>query len=438
LNTLCLAVPEEKHAAGDDLAAWLANIERLHPKNIEMGLDRVKTVMERLEIRFDCPVLTVGGTNGKGSTCTMAQAIWQQAGYRTGLYTSPHIHHFSERLRINGNPVSDEEIVRCFCAVEEARGHIPLTFFEFTTLAILQILARAELDIVILEVGLGGRLDAVNLIPADVAVVTNVDIDHVSYLGDTRELIGYEKAGIFRRGRIAVYGDADPPHSLVHHAADIGADLRVAGRDFHVVHGCDCWDYQGSRLRFDRLPLPALRGKNQVRNACNALMAIDALSAVLPVGESSIQKGLATAYLPGRFQVLGKRPDVILDVAHNPHAASVLASNLRELGACRETHAVFGAMADKDIEGVVAQMRGEVGYWYLTDLPVARAAQTPLLREKLISAGVADSRISLFRDVRAAMAMAKRRARKDDRIVTFGSFWVVAGLTADQTASLAR
>ena len=413
----------------DSLADWLEAIARLHPKNIEMGLKRVLAVKERLDIRFNCPVIIVGGTNGKGSTCAMMQAIWQKAGYRVGLYSSPHIHHFEERIRIDGQMVPAERIVRYFRQVEAARGDIQLTFFEFTTLAILQILADAGLDVVILEVGLGGRLDAVNLVDAQVAVVTNVDIDHVDYLGHTRELIGYEKAGIFRSGQIAVYGDVDPPQTLLAYAQEVGAHLYLPGRDYCFSCEGSRWHYVGLRREFHDLALPGLYGQNQVKNAANVLMVLEAMQDSLPFEEKAVRAGLASVCLPGRFQVLQTAPLLVADVAHNPHAAAVLAENLRGLGKFRLTHAVFGAMADKDIDGVIAPFKDSVDFWYLTGLPLARGATTTLLKEKLLAAGIASDRIKLFHAALEALAAARLQAAKDDKIIAFGSFWVVAGIT---------
>ncbi|MCM1511875.1 MAG: bifunctional tetrahydrofolate synthase/dihydrofolate synthase [Oxalobacter formigenes] len=413
----------------DSLADWLEAIERLHPNNIEMGLERAKTVRDRLGIRFGCPVIIVGGTNGKGSTCAMMEAIWQKAGYRVGLYSSPHIHHFEERVRIDGKTVSAETIVWYFRQVEAARGDVPLTFFEFTTLAIMQILADAGLDVAILEVGLGGRLDAVNLVDAQAAVVTNVDIDHVDYLGDTRELIGYEKAGTFRPGQIAVYGDEDPPQALLAYAREVGARLHILGRDYCFSCKGKCWDYTGPRRRFTGLDLPGLQGKTQVKNAANVLMVLESMQDSLPFDEKAVCSGLAGVCLQGRFQVLQKAPVIIADVAHNPHAAAVLAENLRGMGNFHLTHAVFGAMADKDIGGVLAPFKDSVDFWYLTGLPLSRGATTAVLKEKLLAAGVFPDRIRLFDTPADALAAARLQARKDDRIVAFGSFWVVAGIT---------
>ncbi len=412
-------------------ADWLTHIEKLHPQTIEMGLARIMPVFQRLGIRFDCPVITVGGTNGKGSTCAMLEAILMAAGYRTGLYTSPHIHHFGERARVNGQTVPDEAFVRQFEAVEAARGEIQQTYFEFTTLAILRLLAEPSPDAVILEVGLGGRLDAVNILDADVAIVTNVDIDHVDYLGDTREKIGFEKAGIFRRDRIAICGDLHPPQSLLAHAQAVGADLRLAGRDFHVEQRDDQWHFAGRDRRIQALPAPALQGANQIRNAAVVLAALESIGKRLPISEQAIRAGLANAFLPGRFQVLPGKPVIVLDVAHNPHAAAVLAANLDAMGHFSETWAVFGAMQDKDIDGVIGAMKDRVSRWCVTDLPLPRAASAQQIASRLRAAGIPDASIRSFAAPQEALTFASGSAGENDRIVAFGSFWVVAGVTAE-------
>ena len=341
------------HNQPTTLADWLSTLEALHPKAIDMGLERVSQVKDRLDIHFDCPVIIVGGTNGKGSTCAMLESILLQAGYRVGLYTSPHLMHFNERARVGGEPVADAALVANFAQVEEARGDVSLTYFEFTTLAILQLFAEANLDAVILEVGLGGRLDAVNVIDADVAIVTSVDIDHTEYLGNTREEIGFEKAGIFRAGKTAICSDPVPPTSLIAHAEAIGADLWLLSRDFNYSGDKQQWNYGGRSQRRNSLGYPSLRGANQLLNAAAVLAALENLRDRLPVGAQEVRNGLAMVDLPGRFQVLPGRPTVILDVAHNPHAAATLAQNLDNMGFHRYTYAVFGAMHDKDISGVV-------------------------------------------------------------------------------------
>jgi dihydrofolate synthase/folylpolyglutamate synthase len=417
------------------LAAWLAMLEKLHPKAIDMGLERVAQVKERLGLHFDCPVITVGGTNGKGSTCAMLESILLQAGYRVGLYTSPHLIDFNERARIGGEPVSDAALIESFAAVEAKREEVSLTYFEFTTLAILRMFAQANLDAVILEVGLGGRLDAVNVIDADVAVVTSVDIDHIDYLGDTREQIGFEKAGIFRAGRPAICSDPVPPQSLIEHAAKIGADLWLVGRDFNYAGDKQQWNYGGRVQRRNSLGYPSLRGANQLLNASAALAALEALRQRLPVGAQEVRNGLAMVDLPGRFQVLPGRPSVILDVAHNPHAAATLAQNLDNMGFYSYTYAVFGAMQDKDIDGVIAHLKDRIDHWCVTDLPLPRAATADQLKQKLLAAGIvpksqagAEKSIETFASPAAAFENARNRAGENDRIAVFGSFLTVAGV----------
>lgn len=416
------------------LSDWLTLLESRHPKTIDLGLDRVAEVKGRLGIAFQCPVITVGGTNGKGSTCAMLESILRQAGYRVGLYTSPHLIDFNERARIDGEPVMDATLVEHFIAVETQRGDVSLTYFEFTTLAILRLFASVQLDVVILEVGLGGRLDAVNVIDADVAVVTSVDIDHVEYLGDTRERIGFEKAGIFRSGHTAICADPLPPRALVEHAEAIGADLWLFGRDFNYSGDKQQWNYGGRVQRRNSLGYPSLRGANQLLNASAALAALEALRNRLPVGAQEVRTGLAVVELPGRFQVIPGRPSIILDVAHNPHAAATLAQNLDNMGFHNYTYAVFGSMLDKDIEGVIAHLKDRVDHWYLTDLPAPRAATAVQLAARLGNAGVTSSdqvgserTIEIFATPADALAQARSRAGENDRIAVFGSFLTVAG-----------
>jgi dihydrofolate synthase/folylpolyglutamate synthase len=420
-----------------NLADWLSTLESRHPKAIDMGLERVARVRDALGLRLDCPVITVGGTNGKGSTCAMMEAILLQAGYKVGLYTSPHLVHFNERARVAGEIVGDDALVEQFAAVEAARGDVSLTYFEFTTLAILRLFAQAGLDAVILEVGLGGRLDAVNVIDADVAIVTSVDIDHTEYLGVTREQIGFEKAGIFRAGRPAICSDPVPPKSLLDHAEKIGADLWLLGRDFNYSGDKQQWNYGGRNVRRNALGYPGLRGANQLLNACAALAALEALRDRLPLGAQEVRSGLAMVELPGRFQVMPGRPTVILDVAHNPHAAAALAQNLGNMGFHPYTYAVFGAMADKDIDGIIAHMKPHVDHWCVTDLPLPRAAAAADIAAKLSEAGVdggsatdAEHSITTFASPADAYANARSRAGENDRIAVFGSFLTVAGVIA--------
>lgn len=430
------------------LAEWLAFIETLHPKAIAMGLDRVCAVASRMAIRIDCPVITVAGTNGKGSTCAIVEAVYRHAGYRTGLYTSPHLLRFNERVRVAGDEAKDAALAGAFAAVEAARtahhgpvavreargpgareadaGGTPLTYFEFTTLAALYLFAKARLDVLILEVGLGGRLDAVNLVDADVAIVTTVDIDHVDWLGTTREAIGREKAGIFRAGRPALCGDADPPRSLVDHAAQIGAPLWRIGIDYRYVTEAAQWRYEGPAGARYGLPFPALRGPYQLRNAATALAATDALRERLPIPAGAVREGLVRVELPGRLQVLPGRPTIVLDVAHNVQAATMLAGALSTMGFFAHTFAVFGMLADKDIDAFVRALAPRIDRWYVAPLPGPRGASAARLATALAGAGVQASAIRSFDDIAHAFDAARNDASDTDRIAAFGSFLTVA------------
>jgi dihydrofolate synthase/folylpolyglutamate synthase len=430
-------------AAPATLDAWLALLEARHVKTIDMGLDRVAAVKARMGIAFACPVIMVAGTNGKGSTCSMLESILLQAGYRVGLYIKPHFLKFNERARIGGESASDADLVAAFATVEAALEGVSLSYFEFTTLAIMHLLQQAALDVVILEVGLGGRLDAVNVIDADVAIVTSIDIDHTDYLGDTREKIGFEKAGIFRAGKTAICSDPMPPATLVQHAEAIGADLWLLGRDFNYAGDKQQWNFGGRTQRRNALSYPSLRGANQLLNASAALAALEALRLVRPVSAQEVRTGLVTVELPGRFQVLPGRPTVILDVAHNPHAAATLAQNFDNMGFHPYTYAVFGSMLDKDIDGVIAQMKGRVDHWCVTDLPLPRAASAAFIAERLLAAGIVPSAdaagecsIRAFDSPEKAFASAKERAGENDRIAVFGSFLTVAGVMAARNAEL--
>jgi dihydrofolate synthase/folylpolyglutamate synthase len=423
------------------LPAWLALLESRHAEvHIDMGLDRVRAVQQAMGLKFDCPVIMVAGTNGKGSTCAMLESILLRAGYKVGLYIKPHFLDFNERARVNGELATDDMLVAAFDAVESRRGDVSLTYFEFTTLAIMHLLAGSGLDVAILEVGLGGRLDAVNVIDADVAIVTSVDIDHTDYLGDTREKIGFEKAGIFRPGKAAICSDPVPPASLIAHAEAIGADLWLLGRDFNYSGDKQQWNYGGRGQRRNALAYPSLRGANQLLNAAAALAALEVLRLELPVGAQEVRTGLVVVELPGRFQVLPGRPTVILDVAHNPHAASALAQNLGNMGFHPYTYAVFGVMQDKDIAGVVAPMAQHIDHWCVTALPSPRSAEPEqlagIIDELMPDDGQAGERtIKTFADPAQAYADAMSRAGENDRIVVFGSFYTVAGVMAARKPS---
>ena len=416
---------------------WLAHCEQLHPKTIDMGLDRVRAVAERMGLRFDCPVFTVAGTNGKGSTCAMLEAILTQAGFRTGLFTSPHLVRFEERCRIRGENVDASDLVAAFARVESARAEISLTYFEFTTLAILDTLARAGLDAVILEVGLGGRLDAVNIIDTDCAIITSIDIDHAELLGDTREKIGFEKAGILRTGRPAIVSDPVPPQSVIDRATEIGADLWLLGRDFNSSGDKQQWAWAGRGRRYAGLAYPALRGANQLINASGVLAALTAMRQQLPVTAQAVRNGLALVDLPGRFQVVPGQPALVLDVAHNPHSVAALALNLDAMGFYPTTHAVFGAMADKDLAPMLHRMDPLVDRWYFTDLPTPRAASGAALQAAWQAVTKRTDAVSaVFSTPLDALHAAAAKAQAADRIVVFGSFYTVGGVLEHGTPRL--
>ena len=419
---------------------WLARCERLHPKEIDLSLDRAQRVKDQLGIAFSVPLITVAGTNGKGSTCAMLEAIALQAGYRVGLYAKPHLVHFEERCRVNGAMVAADELVPHFEAVERARGDIGLTYFEFTTLAIARLLSQAALDLVILEVGLGGRLDAVNVFDADCAVITSIAIDHVEYLGPDRESIGREKAGIMRTGKPVIVSDPVPPQSLVDHAREIQADLWLFGRDFNYAGDKQQWSWAGRHKRFNALAYPALRGANQLLNASGVLAAFDALHETLPIPAQAVRNGFAMVELPGRFQIVPGQPTLVLDVAHNPHAVATLALNLDQMGFFPRTHAVFGAMRDKDLEAMLSRMAPLVDAWRFTDLPLPRAAKASelqALHSRLALAGPGPVTVSCHAEPLAALRAALVGADPTDRIIVFGSFYTVGGVLKEGLPRLA-
>ncbi len=419
--------------AAQALAGWLARIERLHPQGIALGLDRVREVAARMRLQVPGTTIVVAGTNGKGSTCAMLEAILLAGGYRVGCYTSPHLVHFNERARLDGQPATDAQLVEQFEAVEAVRGDVPLTYFEFSTLAILRLFQQAAPDALVLEIGLGGRLDAVNIVDADCAIVTCIDIDHAEFLGDTREKIGWEKSHVYRTGRPAICTDPVPPQTLVDHATEIGADLWRFGLDFNYSGDRQQWSYGGRGHRRNSLAYPALRGANQLLNASGVLAAVESLRDRLPVSAQAVRQGFATVELPGRFQVLPGRPAVVLDVAHNPHAVAHLAANLDNMGFFPCTYAVFGMLADKDVGGAIAHLRGRVDHWLCVDLPGPRGASAADLARRLREAGIepgqgqdAERTITCHASPVEGLAAARERADDDDRIMVFGSFLTVA------------
>ncbi|HEX6297708.1 MAG TPA: bifunctional tetrahydrofolate synthase/dihydrofolate synthase [Burkholderiales bacterium] len=402
------------------LRDWLAFIERQHPASIALGLERVVDVFSSLDIKIGFPVITVSGTNGKGSTCAMLESMLRAAGYRTALYTSPHLVRYNERVRIGGVEVSDEELSQSFATVEASRKGTPLTYFEFGTLAVLWLFSHRNIEAAVLEVGLGGRLDAVNVVDADCAVLTSVAIDHVDYLGADREAIGREKAGIFRRGRPAIVADPHPPQSVL----QAQARLLLINRDFGYAEQEKQWSYWGPGGRRGGLDYPALRGRVQLRNAAAALCALETLRDRLPLAMQEARLGLAGVSLPGRFQVLPGRPQVILDVAHNVEAAGTLADNLAASAFAPETIAVCGMLRDKDIAGVLREMAPRITRWHLASLPGQRGATAEILESKLAE-GNARKPVSKHGSVSEAFAAALESAGENDKIVVFGSFLTV-------------
>jgi dihydrofolate synthase/folylpolyglutamate synthase len=411
------------------LSKWLAHCENLHPLAIEMGLGRVRLVAERMQLALKVPVITVAGTNGKGSTCAMLEAIYLQAGYKTGVYTSPHLVQFEERCRLLGESPKAAEFASAFEQVEQARGKTSLTYFEFSTLAILKMMAEAELDVVILEVGLGGRLDAVNLVDAECAIITSIDLDHTALLGNDRETIGLEKAGIMRAGKSVVLSDPVPPDSIIQHAKELGADLWLMGQDFNFSGDQLQWSWAGRGRRYSGLAYPALRGANQLLNASGVLAALEIMRPQLPVTAQAIRNGLAMVELTGRFQIVPGEPVLVLDVAHNPHSVAALAANLDAMGFYPCTHAVFGAMADKDLPSMLKKVLPMVDAWYFTDLPLPRATTAAKLEDQWRQMNTRqDVKSSLHLSPQKGLDAAIAAAGPTDRILVFGSFYTVGGV----------
>jgi dihydrofolate synthase/folylpolyglutamate synthase len=420
------------------LADWLAHCERMHPTTMDLSLERTVEVARRLGITFSVPVITVAGTNGKGSTCAMLESIARHAGYRTGLYQKPELVHFEERCRVDGTPVHADDLVPHFAAVEAARGDITLTQFEFSTLAIVRLLSLAAVDVIILEVGLGGRYDSVNAFDTDCAVITSIDLDHVQWLGPDRESIGAEKAQIMRPGKPAIVSDPLPPASIVAHGNGIGADLWLVGRDFNHTGDRQQWNWAGRGRRYTGMSYPALRGANQLLNAAGAIAAFEALRDRLPISAQAIRTGLALVELPGRFQIVPGQPTLVLDVAHNAQAVAALALNLDAMGFFPRTRAVFGAMADKDVPALLARLAPLVDAWHLCDLPTARAARAADLVALLPPppAGVARE-VHVHTSPAEALRAAAAASDPADRIVVFGSFYTVGGVLKEGLPRLA-
>ncbi len=435
------------------LADWLTYLGSLHPKTIALGLERVAQVRQRLNLQPDFPIIVVGGTNGKGSVCAMLESMLHAAGYRVGCYTSPHLLRYNERVRIAKKQVSDAELCASFAQIEQVRkprqlesggltpsptlprrervqsSEIPLTYFEFGTLAAMQCFIEHKVEVAILEVGLGGRLDAVNVFDNDCAVIASVDIDHTDYLGDTREQIAFEKAGIFRAGRVAICADSDVPLAMAEHAEKIGAQLWRIGSEFSFTPHQGQWDYRSKVNTRNALPYPALRGAFQLHNACAALAALDVLKDRLPVSMEAVRRGLGEVQLAGRFQFVPGKPTLIMDVAHNPHAARSLAQNLAGLPPCPHTYAVFAMLKDKDMAGVVAALDPHIDIWLAAGIDTPRGA-TPEKLEQVLQQCRVRGEIKICKNISDALRYAYNAAGENDRIIVFGSFYTVAEVMA--------
>jgi dihydrofolate synthase/folylpolyglutamate synthase len=405
------------------VAAWLAWQQVSHPVAVDPGLERVGEVWRRLRRGLAATVLTIGGTNGKGSVCAYLDAMLTAAGYETGLFTSPHLSRYNERIRVQGGEVADEALMAAFSEIDAARGEISLTFFEWNTLAALIAFAQHGVDVAILEVGMGGRLDAVNILDADVAAIVSVGLDHGEWLGKNLEAIGAEKAGILRAGRPAIVGCRQVPRSVEMHAARIGARLRRIGADFDFVERSDGWDYVGYRSRRRDLPLPALAGASQLGNAAVALAVLEAAEPALLVPDQAVRAGLAAVRLPGRFQVVAGRPEWILDVAHNADAARSLAASLAARPAAGRTIAVCGILADKDVAAIVAALAPEIARWIAVGLDGPRALAPGALAERIEAAG--GRHVAQAESVVAGLAQARAECARGDRVLVFGSFLTV-------------
>lgn len=411
------------------LDEWLRFIENLHSKAIDLGLERMQIMLKRMDIQFSCPVITVGGTNGKGSTCNCMEQILLSQGYKVGVHTSPHLIRFNERARINGSFVSDEELIRHFKKVEEARKELTLSYFEYTLLGILSLFKEKDLDVLILEIGLGGRLDAVNTVESDAAIVTSIGIDHVAFLGDTREKIGWEKAHIYRKGKPAVCADPEPPSTLVEFAENLGADFIAPGKDYQFARLDDgnSWSYEFRDTQLSDLPLPALEGEHQLRNAAGAIAVLLSLKEKLPVSKEAICSGLKNMEVTGRFQKVSDNPEIILDVGHNPHAAKELERTLKAHPTSGKKIAVIGMLKDKDRAQVCRILSESFDLWFLTDLSGPRGGSALELKEFLLSSGITEDRIFCFGNVENAVSAAINKSECTDTIVVLGSFLTVTG-----------
>ena len=426
------AVRNPGYSRFTSLKDWLVWQETLHPSSIDLSLERVRGVAERLRCRTPASVvISVAGTNGKGSSAAMLEAILLRAGYRVGCYTSPHLFRYNERLRLQGEQVSDTALCDSFERIDDARGGNTLTYFEFGTLAALDIMTGESLDVALLEVGLGGRLDAVNVVDADAALITSIGIDHTDWLGGDRDSIAREKAGIMRPARPAICGDADPPASLIAEAERIGALWHALGTDFSISQTGRGWHWEGLRSSYRDLPQPALTGSHQLANAASVLMVLETLQECLPVTRVAIEAGLKWVHLAGRIQIVPGRVEQVLDVSHNAQAAQALTNALRQRPLSGKTHAVVGMMRDKDTESFVRVLESAVTHWYPVGLKTERANTAQQLSRKMAPI-VGSEGVTTCNSVTDAIKQLKPKVKRGDRVLVCGSFRTVAEWAALQ------
>ncbi|MDX1517720.1 MAG: bifunctional tetrahydrofolate synthase/dihydrofolate synthase [Woeseiaceae bacterium] len=405
------------------LADWLARLEKFSPDEIVLGLERVHEVLDRLDITYPRHVFHVAGTNGKGSSVALTQALLQSAGQRVGAYTSPHILHYNERINVDGEPATDAEIIAAFERVEAVRGDVPLTYFEYGTIAAMLVFEKARVDTAVLEIGMGGRLDAVNAIEPDAGLITSIGLDHCEWLGDTLEDIGREKAGIMRRGKPIVFASEEVPASVVEHADEISADLRLAGRDYRWSSAKDGWEWRGRSTTLADLEFPALRAPIQLQNAAGVLALIEAAGFGDILDRDRVNATLASVSIPGRMQTVKTDREWLLDVAHNPAAAAALARALQAMPPRGRTVAILGMLDDKDVEGLVTALGDVVDKWIAVTANSPRAIPVDELARRV--ANRANQGCLEAGSMTAALEEARRFTSSDDRIVVTGSFFVV-------------
>lgn len=407
-----------------NLAEWVNYIQTQHILDMDLSLERVQLIATRLNIKPVCPVITVGGTNGKGSCVAGLESIYRAAGHRVGAFTSPILFRHNEYVRIDGNEVSDTAFCQVYEAIERTRGELTLTAFEYTALAAFLLFQQAKLDVWLLEVGLGGRYDAVNVLDADIAIIASIGIDHTAWLGETREQIAYEKAGIFRKDKPVICGDFDPPSTLIQQAEKISSPFYLQGKEFFFHQEENAWSWNTAKKNLNSLPLPTL----SLQNMATVLMAIECLQDRLPVSEEAIRKGLSNVKLKGRIEQRSLKPSIIFDVSHNPAAAAFLAKWLKEHPVPGKTCAVFSMLSDKDILTTIETIKAEIDEWFVAELDCKRRASIDQLTENLQHAGI--TAVVISKNIAEAYQSALRKTQQDDRIIVFGSFHTVEAFTA--------